>query len=183
MSATREQGKAVSYMPTDETREQRAGALITVQARKMDGRAHRRWRAQVAQRVGSLIVLDAVFAEEVNHPLLGHIARGTVSREYYWTDRWYNIFRFAAADGALRNFYCNISQPAQLADGLLCFVDLDIDVLVAPDFSYRVLDLDEFAEHATLYGYAPELRARAYAALTELIALIEKREFPFAVAP
>ena len=132
------------------------------------------------RHVGSLIVLDAVFAEEVNHPLLGHIARGTVSREYYWTDRWYNVFRFAAADGALRNFYCNISQPAQLGADTLSFIDLDIDVLVAPDFSYRVLDLDEFEEHAARYGYAPDLRARAHAALAELIALIERREFPFA---
>lgn len=163
--------------------EQPAGALLTVTARKMDGRAHRLWHGHEVRRAGSLLVLDAVFAEEVNHPLLGHIARGTVSREYYWTDRWYNVFRFAAADGTLRNFYCNISQPAQLAAGRLSFVDLDIDVLVAPDFSYQVLDLDEFAEHAARYGYAPELRARAQAALAELISLIERREFPFRAEP
>ncbi len=158
----------------------REGELLIAQSRKMDGRTHRRWRARLARREGSLIVLDAVFEEEVNHDLLGHIARGTVSLEYYWTDRWYNIFRFAEADGTLRNFYCNIAQPAQLEGDVLSFVDLDIDVLVAPDLSYRVLDLDEFEAHAARYGYAPDLRERAHAALDELISFIERREFPFA---
>ena len=161
----------------------RSGDLLTVQSRKLDGRAHRSWRARLARRAGALIVLDAVFEEEVNHALLGHIARGTVSLEYYWTDRWYNIFRFAAANGELRNFYCNISQPAQFEGDVLSFVDLDIDVLVAPDYSYRVLDLDEFEEHAARYGYATDLRERAHLALAELLSLLERREFPFAIEP
>ena len=40
-------------------------------------------------------MLDAVFDEEIEHELLGTISSGTISTEYYWLDRWYNVFRFS----------------------------------------------------------------------------------------
>jgi hypothetical protein len=53
---------------------------------------------------GALLVLDAEFAETIHHPLLGTIERGTISEEYYWLDRPYNVFRFSTTAGGLRNF-------------------------------------------------------------------------------
>lgn len=157
--------------------------LIEVHSLKYDGRIHRRWEARVTRREGSLFVLDAVFDEEIRHPLLGTIAPGTQSTEYYWTDRWYSVFRFSEPGGALRNYYCNVNAPAQFDGRVLAFVDLDIDVLVAPDFTYRVLDENEFEENAARFGYPADVRARAREALAELIALVEARDFPFAVQP
>ena len=155
------------------------GALVIVHSCKYDGRIHRRWHARLAERRDTLLVLDAAFEEEICHPLLGTIAPGTLSTEYYWTDRWYSVFRFREPAGPLRNFYCNINTPAEFDGSLLTFIDLDVDVLVAPDFSYSVLDEDEFAVHAVRFGYPPEIHRRAREALDELIMLIEKRQFPF----
>ncbi len=152
---------------------------IEVQARKYDGRVHRRWPATVVSQAGTLLVLDAAFAEEIRHPLLGTILPGTLSTEYYWTDRWYNVFRFCEPTGALRNYYCNVNTPAIFDGHTLSFTDLDIDVLIAPDFSFRVLDEEEFQVNSQRYGYPPELARRAHSALDELIALIESRQFPF----
>ena len=152
---------------------------INVRACKYDGRVHRSWAGRLRERNNSLIVLDAEFSEEVRHPLLGTIAPGTLSTEYYWTDRWYNVFRFAETNGALRNYYCNINRPAEFDDQVLSFVDLDIDVLVAPDFSYSVLDREEFAVNAVQFEYPAEDCRQAHQALDELIALIETRRFPF----
>lgn len=157
-----------------------ASESIVVHARKFDGRLHRQWPAHLTAHTGSLIVLDGVFAEEIQHPLLGRIAAGTNSTEYYWTDRWYSVFCFREPAGALRNYYCNINQPAEFDGHILSFVDLDIDVLVAPDFAYQVLDEDEFARHATEFNYPDELQAQARRALAELLTLIEQRAFPFA---
>jgi uncharacterized protein len=152
---------------------------IIVSALKYDGRIHRQWRARIDALTGSLIVLDGVFTEEVRHPLLGHIVPGTLSTEYYWTDRWYSVFRFREPNGLLRNYYCNINQPARFDGDTLSFVDLDIDVLVAPDFTYTVLDEDEFARHAAVFSYPPELHAQVHRALAELLSLIDSRAFPF----
>ena len=146
---------------------------------KYDGHEHRRWRARVARHEGSLLVLDAVFEEEIEHDLLGTIALGTVSTEYYWLDRWYNVFRFSDANGELKSFYCNVNQPPQLNGRVLSYIDLDIDVLVAPDLTYKILDLDDFEANARRYAYPDHIQENAHRALNELTELIEAGAFPF----
>ncbi len=136
---------------------------------KFDGTERRRWFGRVAEHDGPLIVLDAVFDEEVQHDLLGTIASGTISKEYYWLDRWYNVFRFKD------RFYCNVTQPPELKDGILSYVDLDIDVLVESDFSYRILDEEDFAASS----YPAEIQHSARQGVAELIKQIETRSFPF----
>ena len=146
---------------------------------KYDGREHRRWPARIAKHEDSLLILDAVFEDEIEHDLLGTIARGTVSTEYYWLDRWYNVFRFSDSDGQLKNYYCNVNQPPSFDGEVLSYIDLDIDVLVAPDLTYKILDLDDFEANARAYAYPEDVQANAHAALTELTRLIEARAFPF----
>lgn len=124
-------------------------------------------------------MLDAVFDEEIKHELLGTISSGTISTEYYWLDRWYNVFRFSDSNHKVQNFYCNINQPPSFDGRVLSYIDLDIDVLVAPDFTYKILDVDDFEENAQRYAYPHEVQANARQALAELIALIETRAFPF----
>ena len=152
---------------------------IVVSVRKYDGREHRRWRARVAKHEGSLLILDAVFDEEIEHDLLGTIALGTVSTEYYWLDRWYNVFRFSDPGRELKNFYCNINQPPSFDGRVLSYIDLDIDVFVAPDLTYKILDLDDFEANATAFAYPEDVQANAHRALKELTELIEARAFPF----
>lgn len=156
-----------------------AKTAIEVRAYKYDGALHRSWPAELIRQEGSLIVLDAKFPDEVVHDLLGTIASGTQSLEYYWLDRWYNIFRFAQPDGALRNYYCNVNVPARFDGDTLSYVDLDLDILVDPDFSYRVLDVEDFEANARIYGYTEEVKANARQGLDELVGMIETRAFPF----
>ena len=154
-------------------------AQITVRVLKYDGTEYRRWGATLVRQDVSLIVLDAEFEYDVDHNLLGKIGRGTRTSEYYWPDRWYNIFRFLEHDGTTKLYYCNVNMPPELSRGVLSYVDLDIDILVQPDLSYEVLDLDEFVTNAARYGYPEELKQRAHQAVDELISLIDTRQFPF----
>jgi hypothetical protein len=128
---------------------------------------------------GSLILLDARFADEVSHDLLGTIAIGTHSLEYYWLDRWYNVFRFAQPDGSLRNYYCNVNVPPSFDGETLSYTDLDLDILVEPDLSYRILDVEDFERNAARYGYSREVQANARRAVSDLVTMIETRVFPF----
>lgn len=153
--------------------------IVTVRALKFDGRLHRTWKANLVAQDDSIIIVEGVFEEEIRHPQLGTIAPGTLSTEYYWTYRPYSVFRFLQPSGALRNYYCNINLPAEFDGSILTFVDLDIDVLVAPDFSYRVLDEEEFAANAVLYDYPEDVRDAVPHALAELILIIERRDYPF----
>jgi protein associated with RNAse G/E len=153
--------------------------LINVKTFKLDGKPHRSWNAELVRQKGSLLVLDGMFSADIEHDLLGTIAAGTRSVEYYWMERWYNVFRFTQPTGELRNYYCNISVPPSFDGATLSYVDLDLDILVAPDFSYQILDEEEFERSAKLYGHENELRTKARLALEELIVMIDQRAFPF----
>lgn len=153
---------------------------VTVRVLKHDGKEYRRWRARFREQRQSLVVLDAEFDVDVSHHLLGDIKRGTKTVEYYWLDRWYCVFQFLETGGDTRLWYCNINTPPRFENSEIVYIDLDIDVVVRPDGSHEVLDLDEFQANAEEYGYADDEKTNAHAALDELIASIEQREFPFA---
>jgi protein associated with RNAse G/E len=155
---------------------------MTVRVLKYDGAEHRTWHAHLAQRASSLLVLDAEFDVDVQHDILGEIRRGMRTIEYYWQDRWYNIFRFLNDDGSAKIYYCNVATPVLVDGNVISYVDLDIDVLVNHDLSYQVLDQTEFEANAERYGYPDEVKRNALGAVEEIISIIGKRQFPFAEA-
>ncbi len=163
----------------DESNVNEAGEQIVVSALKYDGREHRNWQGQLVVNEPPLLIVDALFAEDVQHDLLGAISKGTVSTEYYWLDRWYNIFRFGDKSRANATFYCNVTIPPRLENRTLSYVDLDIDVFVHSNFTYEVLDIEDFNANARIYSYPKEIEHSAYQAVEELKTLIDRREFPF----
>lgn len=85
--------------------------------------------------------------------------------EVYFSQRWYNIFEIHDRDDdSLKAWYCNVTRPADFADGIVRYVDLALDLLVFPDGRQLVLDEDEFAELAL----DDQTSAQARQALAEL---------------
>lgn len=152
---------------------------VTINSRKFDGTIHKTWTANFIEQNNTLLTFVGEFEKEVIHTELGVIGRGTVSYEFYWLDRWFNIFRFHEPDGSLRNFYCNINMPPIFKDKVLDYVDLDIDVLIWRDFSIQILDTDEFEENSKKYNYSSEIKNKADESLKKILELVEKRGFPF----
>lgn len=152
---------------------------VTVISRKYDLSIRRTWKCRLVEQNGSHLTFVGEFDEPVEHSDLGPIEKGTISYEYYWLDRWYNIFLFHTPVGKLRNYYCNVNFPPKFEGGVLDYVDLDIDLIVWPDGRVVTLDEDEFAENAAKFEYAPYVRRCAFDAIDQLRALIDNREFPF----
>jgi protein associated with RNAse G/E len=152
--------------------------MITVNSRKYDGSIRRSWQCEFIRQDDSLLVFVGEFETDVSHSEIGFIKKGTVSYEYFWLDRWYNIFRFHEPSGEVRNFYGNIAMPPKFEDGILDYVDLDIDVLATPGLELTVLDRVEYERNAELYSYTSEVRAKAEEALNELVELFESRNAP-----
>ena len=157
-----------------------ADQITTINSRKYDGAIKRSWHCRLLKRNGSGLIFVGEFDSEIAHPDLGLIRRGTVSYEYYWLDRWYNIFRFHEPLGELRNYYCNINMPPTFSSGVLNYVDLDIDVLVWPDMRYTILDEDEFDENAVTFDYPWVIREKARSSLAELLSFIDAGMLPAA---
>ncbi|MEJ7846663.1 MAG: DUF402 domain-containing protein [Pyrinomonadaceae bacterium] len=152
---------------------------VTVNSRKYDNSINRSWNCRLVERHNPLLIFVGEFETDVNHSDLGFIRRGTQSYEYYWLDRWYNVFRFHEPEGTFRNFYCNVNMPPAFKEGVLDYVDLEIDVLVQPDFSYKILDIEEFKANEIKFAYPVEVVLNAGRALEEIIQSIKNREFPF----
>jgi protein associated with RNAse G/E len=128
---------------------------------------------------GPLIIVCGNFSNTIEHPFLGTIAAGTASLEYFWTDRLYNVFELSEPSGRFRGFYCNLALPAQFDGATLSYVDLDIDIAVAPDSSIRILDEDEFGENSRHLSYPADLITCVRNSVKELERLILARQFPF----
>ena len=104
-----------------------------------------RYNATIITQDAKQVILEAFF----NRPdTLFHdiwLNQGDRFVETYFTDRWYNIFAiYDRQDGRLKGWYCNLSYPAEVSDGVVSYVDLALDLLVYPDGRQLVLDQEEF---------------------------------------
>lgn len=91
------------------------------------------------------IVLEALF-DRPDMPFMDVLFK-TRDRfvEYYYTERWYNIFViYDRDDGKRKGWYCNIGKPAVFEDGVVSYIDLALDLWVSTSGEQTVLDEDEF---------------------------------------
>ena len=148
------------------------GPRFTVNSRKYDGSVRRSWMCELIRRDADKLDLIGSFEIAVEHPDLGVIEAGTVSHERFYLNRWYNYFLFQQPNGDFRNYYINICMPPTIGEGVVDYVDLDIDIIVWPDGRFQELDLDEFEVNAYAYGYPAEVRENALKTLDEVRTLL-----------
>lgn len=153
--------------------------IVTINSRKFDGSIHRSWQCDLMEETEDYWLFYGEFEKEISHEKLGVIRRKTLSYEYYFKDKWFNIFRFHEPEGELKFYYCNINMPPVFANEVLDYIDLEIDVLVQKDLNYEILDEDEFEENLLKYNYQPELIYQVEKNMDELTSLIQNRYFPF----
>lgn len=152
---------------------------IIINSRKFDNTIHRSWECSLIEETPDYWLFLGKFKNEIQHSELGIIRRGTVSYEYYQKEKWFNIFRFHEPEGELKFYYCNINMPPSFKKNVLDYIDLDIDILVQKDFSFRILDQDEFQQNAKTFGYSDEIKSKIQQTIHEVLGMIEKKVFPF----
>jgi uncharacterized protein len=111
------------------------------------------------------ITLEALF-DRADMPFVDTVLRtGDRFVEYYYDDRWYNIFEIHDHDDErIKGWYCNVCTPAEFEDGIVSYVDLALDLWVSPNGTQHVLDEDEFEA----LGLDQNLRDGALRGLAEL---------------
>ncbi len=142
------------------------------------GREELRYYGTLSERGESWVCVRAVF--DFPDRELGYVTlkRGDLFVEWFYRDRWYNVFRIHDRDThALKGFYCNLARPAQIETHSVRQDDLALDVFVYPDG--RTLLLDQEAYDALPLAAAE--RVEIAHALHELERLIAARAAPFDV--
>lgn len=120
---------------------------ITVFKRNLAGEVTWQYTGQLLRREPEAVLLEARF-NLPDTPFMGTLLKKNDRFvETFFTGRWYNIFEIHdREDDRIKGWYCNIGYPAVLeADDRLSYVDLALDLWVAPDGKQTVLDEDEFA--------------------------------------
>jgi predicted RNA-binding protein associated with RNAse of E/G family len=149
---------------------------VTVDKRNHLGEVVLSYDGQVMDRGPGWVCLQAPFSRpDVD---LGYVVMryGDLFTEWYYADRWYNIFQIADVDTAqLKGWYCNITRPAQLTDNTVSAEDLQLDVFVSPDGTLILLDEDEF----DALNLTAEERMEALRAVEEIRTAVSERVAPF----
>lgn len=139
---------------------------VTVIKRNLQGEETWRYSGHILRREPNALILEARF-NRPDTPFQGILLKENDRFvETYFTDHWYNIYEIHDRDDdRIKGWYCNIGYPAILeADDRLSYVDLALDLWIAPDGMQTVLDEDEFAA----LDLDAETRSQALAALEEL---------------
>jgi uncharacterized protein len=152
--------------------------LILVRKLAYDGRETWHWSGKLAERGDHVTVIDAVFNGPPRDLGYMKLENTDLYHEFYYNDRWFNVFQVFRGDGRMKGWYCNICRPALFSGNEISFVDMVLDVFVHPDGRYLVLDEDEFREKAEAI-YSPEDEAKAREAVTELLEMVRHRRHPF----
>jgi protein associated with RNAse G/E len=149
----------------------RPGDTIDVHACKSDGSIYRSWRAVVESADGDRVVTLSRVGDPVGGPGGGWRMKHA-SRNFYWFARPYNLSEVYQPDGRLKQIYIHIASPARIQDGLLSYVDLELDVVKRPGEPCCIRDEDEFSEACSQYGYSHEFQCSCRAAVDEALELI-----------
>lgn len=138
---------------------------VKSQKKNLAGDVVYEYEGEEIRRDANSIVLEARFTREDMPYMDIVLKKDDRFVEYYYTDRWYNIFAiYDRDDGAHKGWYCNIGKPAVIEDGVVSYVDLALDLWVSADGKQTVLDEDEFEALNLTDG----LREGALTGLSEL---------------
>ena len=148
---------------------------VTIQKLDHTGRQVIAYPGRVLQRTDHAVVMRT---EWDRPPLdLGFVVLEPHDQwtEYFYADKWYNIFEIRASDGRLKGWYCNVTRPAFIGIDEVAADDLALDLWVAPDGSMQILDEDELA----VLPLTTEERVAAREGLAELQVLVAQKASPF----
>lgn len=158
----------MSRMKTSEASPWRRGDTvprIKVQKKNPAGEVTYEYEGVLLSRDETSITLEALF-DRADMPFQDVVFKtGDRFVEYYYSDRWYNIFAVHDRDnGKIKGWYCNIGKPAVIEDGVVSYVDLALDLWVSANGKQTVLDEAEFKA----LDLNEELSAMALTGLSEL---------------
>lgn len=96
---------------------------------------------------------------------------------FFYKKNWFNIIGQLKKHGLY--YYCNIASPYILEDGIIKYIDYDLDLRVFPNGSFKVLDRGEYKYHKKIMNYPNIIDKILKYELSNLIEKVKKKEIPF----
>lgn len=156
----------------------KVGDRLTIHCYKHNGKIHRSWdEATVLEITDDMLVCannKTIVTEsdgrshKTNEPAV----------MFFYKRKWFNIIGQLKPFGLF--YYCNIATPYLIDDGIIKYIDYDLDLRVFPDGGFRVLDKNEYKYHKKIMNYSNELDMILKKELSNLIDMKRHNVVPFA---
>jgi len=154
------------------------GQQITVIKLSPQGEEKVRYTGHIVEPLSHGVVLQANWTLPMRDLGYTRFEPQDQFKEYYYTDRWFNIFAISSVLGTHKGWYCNIAEPAQLSRDDIRQVDLLLDVWVNPAGEPLILDEEEFAT-AAVSVLNPRQQSGARQGLRMLLQMLKARQEVF----
>lgn len=136
-----------------------------------------KWKGRVVKENKNSLAVEVRWGIKPVSVDLFTINPGDEGVEVYFKDRNYNIFFIREPSGKPKGWYCNITEPAIISNGIVDYRDLIIDVVVNADGRYKVLDVDEYEEKRNMFSRKEDAVIKK--SLEELLGLISRGGIAF----
>lgn len=153
------------------------GDKVFVQSYKHDGSIHRTWSKGFVVDENDdyyVVVTDHSWVVEADR-------RRWLTKEpaicFLYKKRWFNVISMIRKSGIY--YYCNIATPSIYDGEAIKNVDYDLDVKVFPDYTYAILDKNEYEYHCQKMNYSEQIKNICEKEMNSLILMIENKEKPF----
>lgn len=92
---------------------------------------------------------------------------------------WFSLMVCKSNAGSINHVYANVNTPYEFVGDQFSYIDLDIDVLIKPDYSIEILDEDEFMENIKDGQYKDDWVNNVWLAVKHITEMVNSREEPF----
>lgn len=96
---------------------------------------------------------------------------------FFYKKNWFNIIGQLKKHGLY--YYCNVASPYILENGIIKYIDYDLDLRVFNDGAFKILDRNEYNYHKKLMNYPEDINYIIKKELSSLIEMKKANEFPF----
>lgn len=155
------------------------GSWLKIQSYKHDGSLHRSWERNYVLEDNQDFFITASKKTKV----IESTGRRWYSSEpavcFFSKHDWFNVIAMVKKEGIV--FYVNIASPTLYDQGILKYIDYDLDFKLFPDGYIATLDESEYDKHKVLYSYSSKLQEVLKRTAQRMNEWLEKRVYPFDV--
>jgi protein associated with RNAse G/E len=154
-----------------------AGKKVIIHSYKHDKSLHRIWKNATILEENDEFFIVANKRTKVVESTGRFWYTKEPSVAFFFKNHWYNVI--AIIKGQNVNYYCNVGSPVLIDEEALKYIDYDLDLKVESDFTYRILDINEYKMHRELMNYPEDIKNILAKEMLNLKSRIDNRGIPF----
>lgn len=157
----------------------KVGDTLVIHCYKHNGMIHKSWKLAYVLDIKE----DYIVLGNENVLVTKQDGRTWHTKEpaimFFYKKRWFNIIAQLKPNGIF--YYCNIASPYIIDDGIIKYIDYDLDLRVFNDGAFKILDRNEYNYHKKIMKYPKEINFIIKNELSSLIEMKKSSVFPFNV--